>query len=103
MSTSFSGAIGGEKAGVTASVTTLLASGASGLSLFSLVGLVESASFVLILEENGGLFACVCAGIQSFAEKIVPLLLSRREVDASCCGASESGNIRTEAGDSAVT
>lgn len=88
---------------MTVPVTTPGAFGASGLSHFAGGGLVDSASFVLLLEENAGLFACDCVGVQSIVEKIVPLLLSRREVDTSGCGASESGNIRTEARDSAVT
>jgi hypothetical protein len=95
MGTSFSGAVGGEKAGVTVSVTTPLAIGASDLSLLSLVGLVESASFVLILESLHGLLLYVCVGAQSLTEKIVPLLLRTGEVDASGCGSSAVGNLAT--------
>jgi hypothetical protein len=78
MVTTSGGDVGREVTGMTVSVTTPGAFGASGLGQFAGGGLVDSASFVLLLEENAGLFACDGAGIQSFAEKIVPLLLSRR-------------------------
>jgi hypothetical protein len=48
MSTSLGGSVRGEIAGVTVSVTTLLAFGAFGLSYFAGSGLVGSASFVLL-------------------------------------------------------
>jgi hypothetical protein len=103
MSTSSGGAVGGEATGVTVSVTTLLAFGASDLSQFAGGGLVGSASLVLLLESIDGLSLCVCVGAQSLTAKIGPLLLRRREVDASCCGTSEAGNFTTEARDSAVS
>lgn len=102
MSTSLGDSVRGEIAGVTVSVTTLLAFGAFGLSHFAGSGLVGSASFVLLLEGINGLFSCLCVGAQSLTAESIPLCLRRREVDASGCGTSEVSNITTKARNSAV-
>jgi hypothetical protein len=87
---------------VTSSVTTLVAVGASDLSLFALVGLVDLASLALLHEGSDGLFLCLCIMDQGLAAEVVPVLLRTGVVDVGVQGTSEVVDVLTEARDGAV-
>jgi hypothetical protein len=102
MSTSPCSAVGSEITGVTSSVTTLVAVGASDLSQFSFIGLMDLASLALLHEGSDGLFLCLCVMDQGLAAEVVPILLRAGVVDVGVQGTSKIVNVLTEARDGAV-
>jgi hypothetical protein len=102
VSTSLHSTVGREIAWVTSSVTTLGAVGASDLSLFTLVGLMDLASLALLHEGSNSLLLCLCVMDQGSAAEVVPLCLRAGVVDVGVQGASEVVDVLTEARDGTV-
>jgi hypothetical protein len=102
VSTSLHSTVGREIAGVTSSVTTLVAVGASDLSLFAFAGFVDLASLALLHEGSNGLFLCLCVMDQGSTAEVVPFCLRAGVVDVGVQGASEVVDVLTEARDCAV-
>jgi hypothetical protein len=102
VSTSLHSTAGREIARVTSSVTTLVAVGASDLSLFAFTSFVDLASLALLHEGSDGLFLCLCIMDQGSTAEVVPFCLRAGVVDVGVQGASEVVDVLTEARDCAV-